>query len=84
MNCNNCDKEFKPKQRFCCTTCRVTSHKNGNVPVNIEKKSNDNVIVNPVTKTEYKVVSGKIKKESTKPPFEFCPKHKVFYKSCGC
>ena len=75
MICKQCLKEFTPIRStavFCSTKCRVYSSRK----VTVTKKQPIKVV------TVKKSVT--LKPKVSNAPFDFCPKHKVFYRSCGC
>ena len=37
MNCNQCNKDFTPKQKYCCVACRVKHHRNDNDSATADK-----------------------------------------------
>ena len=78
MICNNCKKEFIPKQKYCCNACRITAFRS-NESVTIKHISNDSVTDNDtvtsndtvedntiVTKKTYSIKNGQCAKHGKK------------------
>lgn len=89
-SCLFCKNEFVSKRKsaqFCSPVCRVMFHRKQvsvtkdiisvteSVTLTPKNEEKTVTLIKPVRPNEYK---GKFS------PFDFCPKHSVFYSSCRC
>ena len=76
MKCKSCEKEFIPRQKYCCSKCRVYASRGKSVTDSLH----GDVITKEIVESEMVPSKGNRKIFNT----AMCKEHQVFFGTCGC